>query len=98
MGPSRAGPGMLHEGATNADMLAEIRAALGGLPKPGALYRVRFWQADHHPVMPRRLPEDTLVRATYDRLDVGLAPDSIEEARTCKSLSSRAASARAVGA
>ncbi len=48
-GPSRAGRGMLHEGATNADMLAEIRAVLGGLPKPGALYRVRFWQADHHP-------------------------------------------------
>jgi hypothetical protein len=40
---------MLHESATNADVLAEIRAALGGLPKPGALYRVRFWQADHHP-------------------------------------------------
>ncbi len=48
-GPSRAGPGMLHEGATNADLLAEIRAALGGLPTRGALYRVRFWQADHHP-------------------------------------------------
>jgi len=48
-GPSRAGRGMLHEGATNADMLAEIRAVLGGLPKPGALYRVRFWQTDHHP-------------------------------------------------
>jgi hypothetical protein len=40
---------MLHEGATNADMLAEIRAVLGGLPRRGTLYRVRFPQADHHP-------------------------------------------------
>jgi len=40
---------MLHAGATNADMLAEIRAVLGGLPQVGALYRVRFWQAAHHP-------------------------------------------------
>ncbi len=38
---------MLREGATNADMLAEIRAVLGGPPRRGALYRVRF--ADHHP-------------------------------------------------